>query len=143
MVLTRHVARNALGPAVTVVGLILGGLVGGASVTEAVFSIPGIGRLLVEAIYARDYPMLQGCLLLIAFIYVLVNLPVDLACAALLRTPRGRRRPWYLRRINDVVGSVLLAVVFATAAMGTSGSPTTPSSRTSSPASPRRPRRTP
>ena len=88
LVLTRHVARNALGPSVTVIGLILGGLLGGASVTETVFSIPGIGRLLVEAIYARDYPVLQGCLLLIAFIYVCVNLLVDLAYAVL--DPRVR-----------------------------------------------------
>jgi peptide/nickel transport system permease protein len=88
LVLTRHVARNALGPAVTVIGLILGGLLGGASVTETVFSIPGIGRLLVDAIYARDYPVLQGCLLLIAFIYVCVNLLVDLAYALL--DPRVR-----------------------------------------------------
>ncbi|MCR9121698.1 MAG: ABC transporter permease [Phyllobacteriaceae bacterium] len=88
LVLTRHVARNALGPAVTVIGLILGGLLGGASVTETVFSIPGIGRLLVDAIYARDYPVLQGCLLLIAFIYVCVNLLVDLAYAVL--DPRVR-----------------------------------------------------
>lgn len=88
IVLTRHVARNALGPSVTVIGLILGGLLGGASVTETVFSIPGIGRLLVDAIYARDYPVLQGCLLLIAFIYVCVNLLVDLAYAIL--DPRVR-----------------------------------------------------
>ena len=88
IVLTRHVARNALGPSVTVIGLILGGLLGGASVTETVFSIPGIGRLLVDAIYARDYPMLQGCLLLIAFIYVCVNLLVDIAYAVL--DPRVR-----------------------------------------------------
>lgn len=88
VVLTRHVARNALGPSVTVIGLILGGLLGGASVTETVFSIPGIGRLLVDAIYARDYPVLQGCLLLIAFIYVCVNLLVDLAYAIL--DPRVR-----------------------------------------------------
>ena len=88
IVLTRHVARNALGPSVTVIGLILGGLLGGASVTETVFSIPGVGRLLVDAIYARDYPVLQGCLLLIAFIYVCVNLLVDLAYAVL--DPRVR-----------------------------------------------------
>ncbi len=88
IVLTRHVARNALGPSVTVIGLILGGLLGGASVTETVFSIPGIGRLLVDAIYARDYPVLQGCLLLIAFIYVCVNLLVDIVYAVL--DPRVR-----------------------------------------------------
>lgn len=78
VVLTRHVFKNAFGPALTVIGLILGGLLGGASVTETVFSLPGIGRLLVDAIYARDYPVLQGCLLFIAFLYVIVNLVVDL-----------------------------------------------------------------
>lgn len=78
VVLTRHVFRNAFGPALTVIGLILGGMLGGASVTETVFSLPGIGRLLVDAIYARDYPVLQGCLLFIAIVYVMVNLVVDL-----------------------------------------------------------------
>ncbi len=78
VVLARHVFKNAFGPALTVIGLILGGLLGGASVTETVFSLPGVGRLLVDAIYARDYPVLQGCLLFIAFIYVMVNLVVDL-----------------------------------------------------------------
>lgn len=78
VVLSRHVFRNAFGPALTVIGLILGGMLGGASVTETVFSLPGVGRLLVDAIYARDYPVLQGCLLFIAGIYVLVNLVVDL-----------------------------------------------------------------
>ncbi|MGB3555829.1 MAG: ABC transporter permease [Jannaschia sp.] len=78
VVLMRHVFRNAFGPALTVIGLILGGMLGGASVTETVFSLPGIGRLLVDAIYARDYPVLQGCLLFIAAIYVFVNLAVDL-----------------------------------------------------------------
>ena len=78
VVLTRHVFKNAFGPGLTVIGLTLGGLLGGAAVTETVFSLPGIGRLLVDAIYERDYPVLQGCLLLIALTYVLVNLIVDL-----------------------------------------------------------------
>lgn len=78
VVMVRHVMRNALGPALTVVGLTLGGLLGGASVTETVFSIPGLGRLLVDSIFARDYPVLQGCLLFIAFIFVFVNLITDL-----------------------------------------------------------------
>ena len=78
VVLYRHVFKNAFGPALTVVGLILGGLLGGASVTETVFSLPGVGRLLVDAIYARDYPVLQGCLLFIALLYVAINLVVDL-----------------------------------------------------------------
>jgi peptide/nickel transport system permease protein len=77
-VLLRHVLPNAFGPALTVIGLILGHLLAGAAVIETVFTLPGMGRLLVESIYARDYPVVQGCLLLIAMLYVLVNLFVDL-----------------------------------------------------------------
>lgn len=77
-VLLRHVLPNAFGPALTVIGLILGHLLSGAAVIETVFTLPGMGRLLVESIYARDYPVVQGCLLLIALLYVLVNLVVDL-----------------------------------------------------------------
>lgn len=77
-VLWRHAFRNAFAPTWTVIGLILGNLLGGAAVIETVFSIPGLGRLLVDAIYARDYPLVQGCLLLIAGIYVVINLVVDL-----------------------------------------------------------------
>lgn len=77
-VLMRHVFRNSVAPALTVIGLTLGALLGGASVTETVFSIPGLGRLLVDAIFARDYPVLQGCLLFVSFVFVMVNLVVDL-----------------------------------------------------------------
>lgn len=77
-VLWRHALRNAFAPTWTLVGLILGNLLGGIAVLETVFTLPGIGRLMVEAIFARDYPVLQGCLLLITGIYVLVNLCVDL-----------------------------------------------------------------
>ncbi|HTD05210.1 ABC transporter permease [Undibacterium sp.] len=77
-VLLRHTLPNAFGPALTVIGLILGHLLSGAAVIETVFTLPGIGRLLVESIYARDYPVVQGCLLFIALMYVLVNLIVDL-----------------------------------------------------------------
>lgn len=77
-VLGRHVFPNAFGPALTMIGLILGQLLGGAAVIETVFTLPGLGRLLVESIYSRDYPVVQGCLLLVAAIYVLVNLAVDL-----------------------------------------------------------------
>jgi peptide/nickel transport system permease protein len=77
-VLWRHAFRNAFAPTWTVIGLILGNLLGGVAVVETVFSIPGLGRLLVDAIYARDYPLVQGCLLLIAGIYVAINLIVDL-----------------------------------------------------------------
>ncbi|WP_397449168.1 ABC transporter permease [Pseudomonas sp. NA-150] len=77
-VLWRHTLRNAFAPTWTLIGLILGNLLGGIAVIETVFTIPGIGRLMVDSIYARDYPVLQGCLLLITFVYVLVNLFVDL-----------------------------------------------------------------
>ncbi|OCR23897.1 peptide ABC transporter [Pseudomonas syringae] len=77
-VLWRHTLRNAFAPTWTLIGLILGNLLGGIAVIETVFTIPGIGRLMVDAIYARDYPVLQGSLLLITFVYVLVNLVVDL-----------------------------------------------------------------
>jgi peptide/nickel transport system permease protein len=77
-VLLRHVLPNAFGPALTVIGLILGHLLSGAAVIETVFTLPGLGRLLVESIYARDYPVVQGCLLFTALIYVFVNLLVDL-----------------------------------------------------------------
>jgi peptide/nickel transport system permease protein len=77
-VLMRHVFPNAIGPALTVIGLILGHLLSGAAVIETVFTLPGMGRLLVESIYSRDYPVIQGCLLVTALVYVFVNLLVDL-----------------------------------------------------------------
>jgi peptide/nickel transport system permease protein len=60
------------------IGIVIGALLGGIAVVETVFTLPGLGRLLVEAIYGRDYPVIQGCLLVIALAYVLVNLVVDL-----------------------------------------------------------------
>jgi len=77
-VLLRHVLPNAFAPTWTLVGLILGNLLGGIAVLETVFTLPGLGRLLVDAIFARDYPVVQGCLLFMALIYVAVNLVVDL-----------------------------------------------------------------
>lgn len=77
-VLRRHTFKNAFGPTWTLIGLVLGNLLGGIAVVETVFTIPGLGRLLVDSIFARDYPVIQGCLLFIAFIYVVVNLVVDL-----------------------------------------------------------------
>lgn len=74
----RHALRNSFAPTWTLIGLSLGGLLGGVAITETVFTIPGLGRLLVDAIYGRDYPVVQGCILLITFIYVVVNLAVDL-----------------------------------------------------------------
>lgn len=77
-VLLRHALPNAFAPTWTLLGLILGNLLGGIAVMETVFTIPGLGRLLVDAIFARDYPVVQGCMLLTTLIYVLVNLAVDL-----------------------------------------------------------------
>ncbi len=73
-----HIMRNALLPFVTVVGLMVASFIGGALVTESVFTYPGLGRLLVQAIAARDYPLIQGCILVVLVIYVLVNLAVDM-----------------------------------------------------------------
>jgi len=73
-----HAFRNAFGPTWTLIGLVLGNLLGGIAVVETVFTIPGLGRLLVDAIFARDYPVIQGCLLFVAVTYVIVNLIVDL-----------------------------------------------------------------
>ncbi|BBK34753.1 peptide/nickel transport system permease protein [Stella humosa] len=77
-VLWRHALPNAFAPTWTLIGLILGNLLGGIAVIETVFTLPGLGRLLVDGIFARDYPVVQGCLLFIAIMYVLVNLLVDL-----------------------------------------------------------------
>jgi peptide/nickel transport system permease protein len=77
-VLFRHAFRNALIPIITILGLQFGTLLAGAIVTETIFSWPGIGRLTVQAISSRDYPLLQGCILVIAVSYVVVNLLTDL-----------------------------------------------------------------
>jgi peptide/nickel transport system permease protein len=80
-VIGRHVMRNALLPFVTIVGLMLANFIGGALVTEAVFTYPGLGRLLIQAISTRDYPLIQGAILFILVIYVLINLMVDVLYA--------------------------------------------------------------
>jgi len=77
-VLMRHALKNAAVPIVTIVGIGFASLIGGAVVTESVFAIPGLGRLTVDAILRRDYPVIQGVVLLFSFLYVLVNLGVDL-----------------------------------------------------------------
>ncbi len=77
-VLWRHAFRNAFGPTWTLIGLVLGNLLGGIAIVETVFTIPGLGRLLVDSIFGRDYPVVQGCLLFVAFVYVMVNLVIDL-----------------------------------------------------------------
>ncbi len=80
-VIGRHVLRNALLPFVTVVGLMAAAFIGGTVVTEAVFTYPGIGRLLIQAISTRDYPLIQGCILFILIVHVLINLLVDVLYA--------------------------------------------------------------
>jgi peptide/nickel transport system permease protein len=75
----RHALRNSLIPIVTVLGLQLGSVLTGAVITETIFAWPGVGRLLVQSISARDYPAVQGCVLLIALTYVSTNLLVDVA----------------------------------------------------------------
>lgn len=77
-VLRRHVLRNAAVPIVTIIGLGVALLIGGVVVTESVFSIPGLGRLTVDAVLARDYPTVQAVVLLFSVVYVLINLLVDL-----------------------------------------------------------------
>jgi peptide/nickel transport system permease protein len=77
MVIVRHALKNSLIAAVTVVGLQTARLLGGSTIVETVFSWPGVGRLLIEGIYSRDYPVVQGAVLLIAVTYVFINLFVD------------------------------------------------------------------
>ena len=78
-VLTVHALRNAAVPIVTVVGIGVALLIGGVVVTESVFAIPGLGRMTVDAILRRDYPIIQGVILMFSFVYVLINLLVDLS----------------------------------------------------------------
>jgi peptide/nickel transport system permease protein len=82
-VVLRHALRNALIPAATVVGVQAGYLLGGAIFTETVFAWPGVGTLMVQGILARDFPLVQGCVLVIALVFVLFNLAVDLLYAFL------------------------------------------------------------
>jgi ABC-type dipeptide/oligopeptide/nickel transport system permease component len=90
LVILRHALKNALIPAVTMLGLQLGALLGGAVVTETIFSRPGIGRLAIDGILNRDFPLVQGTVLFAASVYVLVNLAVDVSYAVI--DPRIRYR---------------------------------------------------
>jgi peptide/nickel transport system permease protein len=90
-VVWRHALRNAMLPVVTLVGLQLGQLLGGVVITESVFSWPGIGKLTVDAIFARDYPVVQGAILVTATLFVLINLGTDLLYAVLDPRLRSRR----------------------------------------------------
>jgi peptide/nickel transport system permease protein len=89
-VILRHATRNALLPVVTVIGLQLGALLSGAVLTESVFNLAGVGRTMFEAITGRDYVVVQGLTLIIALIYVTVNLIVDISYGFL--DPRVRAR---------------------------------------------------
>jgi ABC-type dipeptide/oligopeptide/nickel transport system permease component len=88
-VIAKHGLRNALLPVITVAGLQFGALLGGAIITEKVFARPGLGTLLLEGVSERNYPLVQGTVLVIAVAYVTVNLAVDLAYG--LADPRVRR----------------------------------------------------
>jgi peptide/nickel transport system permease protein len=83
IVVFRHALRNAAIPLITVIGLQLGSLMGGSILTESVFAWPGIGRMMVEAVFGRDYPLIQGAILVIALGFVLTNLAVDLLYSVL------------------------------------------------------------
>ena len=81
LVVSRHAFKNALIPIITVIGVQVGYLLGGAVVTEEVFTLPGVGRLVLNAVYERDYPLVQGTILFIAGLFMLSNLLVDLLYA--------------------------------------------------------------
>lgn len=81
VVIVKHALKNALIPIITVVGLQFGLLLGGAVLTETVFAWPGLGRLIVDSILARDYPVIQGAILIFGLLYILVNLTVDVIYA--------------------------------------------------------------
>jgi peptide/nickel transport system permease protein len=78
VVVARHVLRNTLLPLLTFIGLMFGSLLGGAVVTETVFAWPGVGKMLVDAIFKRDFPVVQGTVIFIATVYVAINLIIDM-----------------------------------------------------------------
>jgi peptide/nickel transport system permease protein len=88
VVVTKHGLPNAMVPILTVIGIVTGGLLGGAVVVEQVFSLPGVGRLVIGAVLSRDFPVIQGTLLFVAVIYLLINLIVDVLYAVV--DPRVR-----------------------------------------------------
>ena len=78
-VLFRHALKNAAVPIATIIGIGIALLIGGAVVTETVFNIPGLGRLVVDAILRRDYPIIQGLILVFSFTYIIINMLIDIA----------------------------------------------------------------
>jgi peptide/nickel transport system permease protein len=96
IVIFRHAIRNGLIPVITIFGLQLGALIGGAVVTEQIFVVPGFGRLILEAVFTRDYPVVQGVVLITASAYVVINLLVDVSYSLLnprIRIQGGRDEP--------------------------------------------------
>jgi peptide/nickel transport system permease protein len=81
-VMTRHALQVAAGPIISIIGIGLAMLISGALITESVFNLPGLGRLTVDAVMSRDYPVIQGLILVLSFAYILINLLVDIAYAA-------------------------------------------------------------
>jgi peptide/nickel transport system permease protein len=79
VVLLRHALKNASVPIVTIIGVGISLLIGGVVVTESVFNIPGLGRLVVDAVLQRDYPVIQGIILMFSGVYLLINLIVDIS----------------------------------------------------------------
>ena len=77
-VVSRHALRNALIPVITILGFEIGVLIGGAAIVEIIFGLPGIGYVLLQAIFGRDYPVIQAATLLIAFTFIFANLLVDI-----------------------------------------------------------------
>jgi ABC-type dipeptide/oligopeptide/nickel transport system permease component len=96
LVLYRHALKNALIPVVTISGLQFGSLLGGAVLTETVFAWPGMGRLIVDAILARDYPLVQGAILIFALLFIVVNIAIDVLYAYI--DPRVREVFWAVRQ---------------------------------------------
>jgi len=83
VIITRHALKNALIPVVTLLGLQMSVLIGGAVIVEQIFMLPGIGRLLVEGIFARDYPVVMGAMMFVGFMMLIINLVVDISYAYL------------------------------------------------------------
>jgi peptide/nickel transport system permease protein len=82
-VIFTHALKNALIPVVTIVGLQFGGLLGGAIITETIFGLPGVGRLVIASIFERDFPLVQGVVLFVALVFLFTNLVVDVLYAFL------------------------------------------------------------
>ena len=94
LVIYRHALRNTLVPLLTAIGIILGGLLSGTFVVETLFNIPGLGRLAIQSIFARDYPVAMAIVLLFVLFYAGINLVVDLMCGVIdprIRLGAGRR----------------------------------------------------